>query len=130
MTQDDTDLPLLDPGVLDRLRDELEDDDGVWRVFVQNFISLLPDRTQMLRVTLTTGDLAGALDAVLSLKTSSEMVGAERLAALALNLERSLRTYGRQGDPDEVLPKLAAAHLRPIVKCGRQTTYLLLKYLA
>ncbi|QHK20091.1 Hpt domain-containing protein [Pseudarthrobacter psychrotolerans] len=122
-------LPLLDQAVLERLRTELEDDDAVWKVFVENFIAHLPQRTERLRLTLTTGDLVGALDAVLSLKTSSQMVGAERLASLAWDLEQSLRTDARNSEPDRVLPRLAAAHLRIITRCGRQTSYLLQKYL-
>lgn len=121
-------LPLLDPAVLDRLRTELEDDDGVWKVFVQNFVEHLPRRTEKLRLTLTTGDLAGAMDAVLSLKTSSQMVGAERLAGLALDLERSLRHESIDIEPARVLPRLAADRLRQIIHCARQTTYLLQKY--
>ncbi len=120
--------PLLDPTVLDRLRDELEDDDGVWSLFLHNFISLLPDRTERLRLSLTTGDLAGALDSVLSLKTSSQMVGAERLAELAFDLERSLRSSATD-EPERVLPKLAVAHLKPLIKCERQTVFLLSRYL-
>lgn len=118
-------LPLLDQAVLDRLRIELDDDDGVWKVFVQNFIENLPHRTEKLRLTLTTGDLTGAMDAVLSLKTSSQMVGAERLAGLALDLERSLRQESVDAEPDRVLPRLAADRFRQIIRCARQTTYLL-----
>jgi histidine phosphotransfer protein HptB len=130
MTQDDANvLPLLDPAALDRLRDELDDDEGVWKVFVRNFIAQLPQRTEKLRLALTTGDLPGSLDAVLSLKTSSQMVGAERLAEFALGLERSVRTETRESAPDKVLPRLAAAHLKTIMKCGRQTSDLLQRYL-
>lgn len=131
MTPDDDDaLRLLDPAVLDRLREELDDDAGVWTVFVQTFIAFLPHRTERLRLALTTGDPAGAMDAVLSLKTSSQMVGAERLAALALNLERALRHDILHAEPSRVLPRLAASHLGEIISCGEQTTYLLQKYLA
>jgi len=122
-------LPLLDPDVLDRLRTELEDDDGVWKVFVQNFIEHLPHRTEKLRLTLTTGDLAGAMDAVLSLKTSSQMVGAERLAGLAMELERALRHETLDSEPARVLPRLAADRLRQIIRCARQTANILQKYL-
>lgn len=122
-------LPLLDPDVLDRLRTELEDDDGVWKVFVQNFIENLPHRTEKLRLTLTTGDLAGAMDAVLSLKTSSQMVGAERLAGLAMELEHALRHETLHSEPARVLPRLAADRLRQIIRCSRQTTNILQKYL-
>ena len=76
ITRDDRNaLPLLDQAELDWLRDELDDDEGVWKIFIQNFIAQLPHRTEKLRMTLTTGDLAGALDAVLSLKSSGQMVG-------------------------------------------------------
>jgi HPt (histidine-containing phosphotransfer) domain-containing protein len=130
MTQQDGNVsPLLDQSVLSRLRAELDDDEGVWKVFVQNFIAALPQRTERLRLTLTTGDLTGALDATLSLKTSSQMVGAERLAGLALDLERSLRDEARENEPGIVLPRLATEHLGTIKKCARQTTYLLQDYL-
>ncbi|WP_426987503.1 Hpt domain-containing protein [Pseudarthrobacter sp. Y6] len=130
MAQDEhIDVPLLDQAVLERLRTELEEDDGVWKVFVQNFIEHLPHRTDKLRLTLTTGDLTGAMDAVLSLKTSSQMVGAERLAELAMDLERALRHESIDIEPARVLPRLAADRLRQIIRCARQTTYLLQKYL-
>jgi HPt (histidine-containing phosphotransfer) domain-containing protein len=130
MTQGDVNsLPLLDQAALDRLRDELDDDEGVWSVFVRNFIAQLPQRTERLRLALTTGDLAGTLDAVLSLKTSSQMVGAERLAEFAMRLERSVRNETSQAEPGEVLPRLAAAHLKTIMKCSRQTSDLLERYL-
>lgn len=130
MTPDDGNaLRLLDQAVLDRLRDELDDDAGVWKVFVHNFITLLPNRTERLRLTLTTGDLVGAMDAVLSLKTASQMVGAERLASLALDLERSLRQDTLHTDPARVLPRLAVTHLGELVKCGRQTARILQRYL-
>jgi HPt (histidine-containing phosphotransfer) domain-containing protein len=125
MASDDDYAPLLDHSVLDKLRAELDDDEGVWKVFVQNFIAHLPERNERLRQALTTGDYPGALDAVLSLKTSSQMVGAERLANLAMNLEQSLRSEIRETDPAIALPRLAVAHLKRIKQCSRQTTYLL-----
>jgi HPt (histidine-containing phosphotransfer) domain-containing protein len=121
--------PLLDPSVLERLRDDLEDDEGIWKVFVQNFIAQLPARTEKLRLTLTTGDLKGAIDAALSLKTSSQMVGAERLAGMALDLEKELRDDSSRADPADVLPRLAAGYLRRIKQCGKQTSYALLAHI-
>lgn len=56
--------------MLEKLREGLAEDNSVWRVFVQNFIALLPDRIRGVQLALTTGDLAAALDAALSLKTS------------------------------------------------------------
>jgi HPt (histidine-containing phosphotransfer) domain-containing protein len=120
---------LLDQAALHRLRVELNDNEDMWKIFVTNFIAYLPARTEKLRVALTTGDCSGALDAVLGLKTSSQMVGAERLAELAVSLEQSIRTDSI-ADPGRVLPRLAAAHLPQIERCSRQTSHPLLKYLA
>jgi histidine phosphotransfer protein HptB len=115
--------PLVDQTVLVRLRDELEGDDGYCRVFVENFIAYLPQRIGRLRLALTTGDLEGSVDAVLSLKTSSQMVGAERLAGLAVELEAEIRTQARKADVAVLLPQLAVAFLKPIDHCSRQTTH-------
>jgi histidine phosphotransfer protein HptB len=117
-------LPLLDPSVLEMLRADLEDD-GVWAIFIRNFIDNLPHRVERLRLSLTTGDLPGAVDAVLSLKTSSQMVGAERLAGLALDLEHSIRANTRGAEPAVAVPLLAASHLLPIVLRSRQTIHVL-----
>jgi HPt (histidine-containing phosphotransfer) domain-containing protein len=120
---DDAPRPLVDQSVLDRLREELEDDEGYCSVFVGNFIESLPQRIGRLRLALTTGDLEGSVDAILSLKTSSQMVGAERLAALATDLEGEIRAEAPAADAAVVLPRLAATFLRPINHCSRQTTY-------
>ena len=122
-TSDDAPKPLVDQSVLDRLRDELDDEEGYSRVFVGNFIEYLPQRLNRLRLALTTGDLAGSMDAVLSLKTSSQMVVAERLAGLALDLENEIRAEARHADMTVALPRLAATFLRPITQCSRQTMH-------
>ena len=122
-TPDDAPKPLVDQSVLDRLREELDEQEGYSRVFVGNFIHFLPTRLDRLRLALTTGDLEGSMDAVLSLKTSSQMVGAERLAGLAMDLEAEIRAEARHADMAVALPRLAAAFLRPITLCSRQTTH-------
>jgi HPt (histidine-containing phosphotransfer) domain-containing protein len=124
MTQpDDSGRPLVDQSVLDRLLEELDQDEGYFTVFVGKFVELLPVRIGKLRLALTTGDLDGAVDAVLSLKTSSQMVGAERLAALAMDLEAAIRNESQQGDVAVALPRLAATYLKPIDQCSRQTLH-------
>lgn len=115
--------PLVDQSVLDRLRAELEDDEGYCTVFVTNFMEYLPHRIAKLRLALTTGDLDGAMDAILSLKTSSQMVGAERLAGLAMDLEAEIRNESRQADVAIALPRLAAEFLKPIDVCAKQTLH-------
>lgn len=120
---DDAGRHLVDPSVLDRLRVELDEDEGYCSVFVGNFIDCLPLRIGRLRLALTTGDLDGAVDAILSLKTSSQMVGAERLAGLAMDLERSIREESPRAEPSVALPRLAVNYLRPINQCSRQTLH-------
>ena len=117
--------PIVDHAVLDRLCEDLDGCEGAWRLFVQNFINALPVRIEKLRLALTTGDVAGSLDAVRSLKTASQMVGAERLADLALLLEIDQRQRTRNADPQVVLPRLAVDHLRRIKERAEQTSYAL-----
>jgi HPt (histidine-containing phosphotransfer) domain-containing protein len=85
---DDPARLLIDPAVLDRLRAELDDDES-YLLFLENFLAQLPRRIQKLRLSLLKGDHALAIDAVLSLKISSQMFGAERLAAMAIHIQRS-----------------------------------------
>ncbi|WP_244292805.1 Hpt domain-containing protein [[Micrococcus luteus] ATCC 49442] len=122
-------VPLLDNSVLDRLKLELDYDEGIWKVFIQDFVALLPARIERLRMALTTGDPVTSKDAVLSLKTASQMVGAERLAALAVDLQRAIRNDSPDGPRSIVLPRLAVAHLPRIRQCAQQTTHLLERHL-
>jgi len=126
-TLPDGDPPLLDPAVFGQFKDELEDD-AFTRIFVESFIDFLPRRIERLRLALTTGDLDGAVDAVLSLKTSSQMVGADRLAGLAAALEDGIRSDATALDPAAELPRTAAAFLAPIKDCGTLTCHSLLAH--
>ncbi|MEW1810200.1 Hpt domain-containing protein [Pseudarthrobacter phenanthrenivorans] len=113
----------VDPAVLSRLRGELDDDEG-WFLFIQRFIAQLPFRVRKLSTGLLTGDHGLAMDAVLSLKISSQMVGAARLAGMAWDLQRCVEAAGQDHGPDRacfVLRKLAALHLVPISACADET---------
>ncbi|MCY1673824.1 Hpt domain-containing protein [Pseudarthrobacter sp. SL88] len=112
---------VVDHLVLERLKVELEDDRGYTRIFVAEFVRCLPGRIERLRHALTTGDLAASFDAVLSLKTSSQMVGAELLASLAIDLEAELRSNATTANLQDGLPQLAAAFLAPILHCSTRT---------
>ncbi|WP_248762378.1 Hpt domain-containing protein [Pseudarthrobacter sp. SSS035] len=121
---DESAQPLLDHKVLDKLREDLHEFE-VWRVFVQNFITALPLRIESLRLALTTGDTVGAMDAVLSLKSASQMVGAGRLATLAHGLEVAQREGICVAAPSVVLPRLAVDHLQRIKQRAVQTSFVL-----
>lgn len=92
---------VLDPAVLEQLRSELDDDEG-WRLFLSNFLAHLPRRIEKLRGGLVHADYEVSMDAVLSLKISCQMVGAERLAGLALQLQGQL---GVLAGPDQATPE-------------------------
>jgi hypothetical protein len=110
---------LLDPAVLTRLRGELDDDEG-WFLFIRRYIAQLPFRVRKLRTGLLAGDHGVAMDAVLSLKISSHMVGAARLAGMAWDLQRCVEAAG-QDHPSSDLPELAVPHLLLISACADET---------
>uniref|UniRef100_UPI003F4961B0 Hpt domain-containing protein n=1 Tax=Pseudarthrobacter oxydans TaxID=1671 RepID=UPI003F4961B0 len=122
-------VPLLDEFVVTRLDLELDGGGGIWRVFVQDFLAALPGRTDRLRQALTSGDTRGAMVVVQSLRTSSQMVGAERLAGVALDLEQSLRDVARASDTAAALLQLAVDQLPRIGRAAAQTAALLASHL-
>lgn len=120
MSGPDHEHPVLDSDVMRRLQHELDNDPGIWQTFVRNYMRLLPGRIERLRRCLTSGDFDGAMDATLSLRTASEMIGADRLAALTRRLQQSLRDVAPH-DTAEALPTIALGQLAEIKRCGTQT---------
>ncbi|MEW1805661.1 Hpt domain-containing protein [Pseudarthrobacter sp. NPDC080039] len=86
-------LPLIDAAVLDELEDELAGS-GLARRFARDYAAMWDVRLARLGTAVDSEDEASALDAVISLKISSAMVGGIRLARLAELLEGLIR----QGD--------------------------------
>lgn len=82
---------LVDRTVLTELQAELGGDHGIISTFVRNYVELLPWRVGRLHRALKKLDIDDAMDAVLSLKTSSHMVGAICMNRLATELEISVR---------------------------------------
>lgn len=111
----------VDPAVLARLRLELDDDEG-WFLFLRNFLEHLPRRIDKLRRGLAGADYEVSMDAVLSLKISCQMVGAERLAGIALQLQQSL-TVGPDGGLCEI-PGLERLFGEISVLAGRTSLHL------
>jgi hypothetical protein len=110
-------LPLVDPTALRVLAEDVGERSA--SSFARDFTRIWPRRREALAAALAGTDLTVALDAALSLRTSSTMVGAARLAALTEELERRLRIDG----------PLAAAALVPAVNaCGELTVVELEEY--
>jgi HPt (histidine-containing phosphotransfer) domain-containing protein len=104
-------LPLLDLAAFQLLEDQL-DNPLIARSFARDFTKLWEKRYRALATAIELEDVPAALDAVLSLKTSSTMVGGIRLAALAASMEQLIRTR----ELHEGTPLLAA-----ISFCGNAT---------
>lgn len=104
-------LPLVDPAALQELGSQL-DSPAVAEGFARDYANMWDHRYQALATSLDTGDDAAALDAVLSLKTSSAMVGGVRLAELAGELEDAIR--GRETHRARTL-------LRAVAESGNDT---------
>ncbi|MDN4642708.1 Hpt domain-containing protein [Arthrobacter sp. PsM3] len=86
----DTTPPLVDPSALQELGSQL-DSPAVAKGFARDYTNMWDQRYQSLASSLDSGDEDAAMDAVLSLKTSSAMVGGVRLAELASELEDAIR---------------------------------------
>lgn len=103
--------PLVDPDVLHDLEDQL-DSAAAARAFVRDYVAVWDERELRLSSAVARRNQAASLDAVLSLKITSTMVGATQLVALARGLEKLLR----EGSLEE-----AAAVLPHLHRCGLRT---------
>ena len=83
-------LPLVDAAVLEELEDDLAGTD-LARRFARDYASMWDQRYARLAAAVDSQDGAAALDAVISLKITSAMVGGIRLAKLAELLEAVIR---------------------------------------
>ncbi|MGO4120051.1 Hpt domain-containing protein [Arthrobacter sp. YAF16] len=98
--------PLVDPAALQDLGEQLNSA-AVAKGFARDYAEMWDQRYDSLAGALERRDQAAALDAVLSLKTSSSMVGGLRLAELAGELEESIRG-GDLGRAASLLDDVAA----------------------
>lgn len=103
--------PLLDERALERLAVELHGSDEVVRRFVDDFVEAWDDRIRRLEEACAECDSETAYVTLLSLRSTSEMVGAVALAALAGRLQQ----YASEGRMDACCaqePALADVGLR------------------
>lgn len=86
----DNDLPILDTTVLGQLEEELADH-GLLARFAADYAALWRPRLGRLTAAVEEQDWGAALEAVISVKVSSAMVGGSRLARIAETLEHAIR---------------------------------------
>ena len=104
-TDQDAAPPLVDPAALRELGAQL-DDPVVAKDFARDYVKMWDGRYRSLAAALDGGGEAGSLDAVLSLKISSAMVGCIRLARLAGDVEDAVRC-GDMERARSLLPEVA-----------------------
>jgi HPt (histidine-containing phosphotransfer) domain-containing protein len=98
-------LPLVDAAVLEELEDELAGS-GLAQRFARDYAAMWDQRCSRLAAAVASQDSESALDAVISLKISSAMVGGVRLAKLAELLEVLIR-QGEFGQGQVLMERVA-----------------------
>ena len=83
-------LPLVDGSILEDLEDELNGSELALR-FARDYAAMWDTRYSRLALAVQNQDRASALDAIISLRITSTMVGGLRLARLAELLENVIR---------------------------------------
>jgi HPt (histidine-containing phosphotransfer) domain-containing protein len=97
--------PLVSAEVLRLLKNSLEDQ-TIYRDFISQYIELWPQRYERLVSTVRSGDTYRAVDAVLSVKSAGQMLGAGQLSRLGGELEDRLRN-GVPANVDSLLEEVA-----------------------
>jgi hypothetical protein len=103
----DSQEPILDLSVLRELEDEMGGT-GVARNFARDYISIWDKRLRYLERSVEDNDPDAAMDAALSLKNSALMIGATRLAKLAIEVQRLVKC-GDLARVQQLLPAVARA---------------------
>lgn len=103
---------LVSVRVLRDLTDQLGP--GTSRQFVGEYIRLWDSRYTRLVSALHNTDFPAAMDVVLSIKTASQMAGAERLARLAAEAQDLVLSGDHAG---------LVALLEPLEQCGQDTMH-------
>lgn len=98
-------LPLVDAAVLEELEEELAGT-GLAQRFARDYAAMWDQRYTRLAAAVEEHDGDSALDAAISLKISSAMVGGTRLARLAELLEAMIRR-GDFGQGQELMRQVA-----------------------
>jgi HPt (histidine-containing phosphotransfer) domain-containing protein len=98
-------LPLVDAAVLEELDDELAGS-GLAQRFARDYAAMWDQRYARLAAAVDEQDSDSALDAVISLKITSAMVGGLRLAKLAELLESVIR-LGDFGQGQALMERVA-----------------------
>jgi HPt (histidine-containing phosphotransfer) domain-containing protein len=92
----DTPPAVFDPGALVSLTGHADDEEFAL-VLAGRYLRLLPERVRRVHAALHADDPDEAMDAVLSLKVSSNTLGAHEIATIGAVIERHLRRVDLPG---------------------------------
>lgn len=99
--------PLVDPAPLHLLFSQLGGDRAIHNRFVNDFIALWRARAQRLSTALAAADVDEADVVLLSIRSSSNMLGAVRLEQTAVQVYSALKNNDLSGCAEQ-LPRLSA----------------------
>lgn len=114
-------LPLVDPDILEDLENQLNGPDLAVR-FARDYAAMWDQRYSRLAAAVDSQDRASALDAAISLKITSAMIGGVRLAQLAETLEHVIR-QGDFGQGQSLMKRVAQDGGQTVLEL--QTNYIL-----
>ncbi|MBT2532089.1 Hpt domain-containing protein [Arthrobacter sp. ISL-48] len=122
-------MPLVDASILQDLEQELNGSELAVR-FAQDYAALWELRYTRLAAAVQSQDRAAALDAIISLKITSKMIGGLRLARLAETLETVIRQgdFGRGQElmervadhGDRTVEELQVSYIHPEERLGKE----------
>ena len=107
-------LPLVCRETLRSLEESLDDQTDLSRNFVRRYVEMWPRRLARIQHAITTDNRKEAMDASLSLRSASFMVGATRLGDLVTKIIELI-----EAGPTTLLTKLITA----LHACGEQTMH-------
>jgi hypothetical protein len=114
-------LPLVDASILQDLEEELNGSELAIR-FARDYAAMWDLRCTRLAAAVQSQDIDAALDAIISLKITSAMIGGLRLAWLAETLENVIR-QGDFGRGQALMERVADNGDRTVLEL--QTSYIL-----
>lgn len=105
-------LPLVCSETLYSLEESLDGETTLCRNFVYRYVDMWPDRFARIHEAVSDGNVEKALEAALSLHSSSKMVGAARVGDLTSDLIRNI---------ENGCISVATKQLKALRKCGNRT---------
>jgi histidine phosphotransfer protein HptB len=109
---DDQELPVLDDGPLQELKNDAGD--AAAQAFMEEYLLMLPVRAAKILKGLALGEVEVTTEALISLRVSSAMAGALRLEEYCRTLESALKR-GHIPDTTAVRPILFA-NIRHVIR--------------